>query len=192
MNKKTLILAAGATLLMAATANAISYINIWENNPYTGGGLLEWVGWGADGQNSGSSTFTGEFVTKYLVSPTPTGAMMDQNGNLIAKSIVLRDADGTISDIVDMWLYASGPGTVWFTFTSDTEGGPALVPAGQVIYDIPESGLLDSRQVTLTGTSGSVTFWVSVQSDVPDGGTTAALLGFGITGLIWLRRKMRS
>lgn len=155
---------------------------------------------GAEGNNViiDANGYTGVGIppssTTSAESATYTGYQIGNFGSGTYAVGLYDSAGGLLSDYLKVsWAFQGLIGTFsitqfQFDFKSDVEGQVLLPPAGGFDATAIENGLQTFR---VPSTSFNLT--MGIQSDVepstvPDGGTTAALFGFGLTGIFVIKR----
>ena len=107
-------------------------------------------------------------IAQYVTVTMTSGSTWDISWDLTGSGFTL---DGVlIKDGVE------GPGNQLYRFYG-VSADEALIGAGTVTFDNPVKGI------------SHISFFGSPGGQVPDGGTTAALLGLGLSGLAGLRAK---
>jgi len=138
----------------------------------------------------------------------PTGAPLLGNPQAFGLATALIDGNGNISDIFGVFQEPDGVQTSaavvpsFLAFISDPDPGQLNLTddsyPGFGHIEFPLSETLDffdaTRYLGTVGVLEAVTYSATFSSDreVPDSGTACALLGLGLTGLAFLRRKLTS
>ena len=156
------------------------------NNPTSGG-----IGTGV-GQVNTITAFGGTTVVNNDVGTTPTGSFTGTGGSavtFVSTGFTFAPALSP-APVSPLWTFTSGGLTYQFTLSaitgSNIGAGGALNLAGTGIFHISGGSFTDTAgtfALTTVGTGPITLGFVAGDASVPDAGTTAILLGLGLTAL---------
>ncbi len=180
---------------LAAVIAAISITGLASGAKITG--IIAFTGTTTlNGSVATATTFT-SFSDVVVANFTQTGDYLGTDGSAVTMSPFTFDPALAPSPVSPLWTFISGLTTYSFRLDTITEvirdmSGPIdkLTVSGRGLASA--TGFDDAiGDWTLTTQGGTSRISFSSAAAVPEGGTTAALLGLGLIGLVSLSRRFK-